>query len=209
MATPAATMSSPSSALHPSPTQPEDRRNVGEWDTFISHMGVTRVVPLLNIHLEHQRWESTPSSCSGHKRSPKATWHAGYSESFGEGDPELRFAACRVLPGTRISQKNVLHVSSLSYPMVTCSADGAKQLLWHVRSCLQEAFHHYADDEPSFTSQFHFQDENASSRRGCFKTSLCTSRSLMVQDITLDFNPPAPFEFVCSLLKLVYEAKRH
>lgn len=31
----------------------------------------------------------------------------------------------------------------------------------------------------------------------------------MVQDITLDFNSLEPFEFTCSLLKLVCEAERH
>lgn len=111
------------------------------------------------------------------ERSPKATWHAGHSESFGDGDPELRFAACRVLAGTRISQQNVLHTSSLSYPTVTCKADTVKQSLCHVKSCLQEAFHHHANDEPSFTSQFHFQDENASSRTVCFKTPLHQQKS--------------------------------
>ena len=171
-------------------------------------MGVTRVVPLLNVHLEYRRWESTPSSCSGDNLR-RALRQCG-SESFGDGDPELRFAACRVLPGTRILQQNVLHVSShLSYPMVTCSADVVKQSLGHVRSCLQEAFHHYADNEPSFTSQFRFQDENASSRRVCFKTPLHQQKSYGAGHITLDFNTLEPFEFACSLLKLVCEAKRH
>lgn len=111
------------------------------------------------------------------ERSPKATWHAGHSKSFGDRDAELRFAACRVLPGTCISQQNVLRVSSLSYPRVTRAGDVVKQSLWCVRSCLQEAFHHYANDEPSFTSQFRFQDENVSSRRVCFKTPLHHQKS--------------------------------
>lgn len=99
-------------------------------------------------------------------------WQAGHSESFGDRDPELRLAPCRALPGTRISQQNVLHISSLSYPTVARKPDVVKQSLRHARSCRREAFYRSAGDELSFTSQFHFQDENASLRRVCFKTPL-------------------------------------
>lgn len=44
---------------------------------------------------------------------------------------------------------------------------------------------------------------------GCVSRHLCTSSSLVVQNITLDFNPLEPFEFARTLLKLVCEAKIH
>lgn len=113
-------------------------------------MAVAKVILPLNVYLEHQRWDSTPSSSSGHNL--RGSLRQCGSEPFGDGDLELRFTACIVLPGTHILQKNVLHVCGLSYPTVTLCADVVKQCVCHVRSCLQEAFHHSADDEPGFTS---------------------------------------------------------
>lgn len=55
-------------------------------------MGTVRVVPLLNIHLEHQRWEYTPPSHLGHKfRGVPRQCGSGI---FGDSDPELWFAEC-------------------------------------------------------------------------------------------------------------------
>lgn len=79
-------------------------------------MGTVRVVPLLNIHLEHQRWEYTASSHLGLK--VRGVPRQCGSEGFGDSDPELWFA---VLPSTHMLQHSVLLVpSSVSHGHTQC-----------------------------------------------------------------------------------------
>lgn len=173
---------------------------LSERETFVSHMGTIRVVPLLNIHLEHQRWECTPSSHLGHKL--RGVLRQCGSEAFGDSDPELWFAEC--CPVLTCCSTVCCSFPALS-PTVTHSADVAKHSLCHC-ACRKPSTTVPMMSPVSLPS---FISTAMCPQGGCVSRHLCTSSSLMVQDITLDFNPLEPFEFVHSLLKLVCEAKIH
>lgn len=140
------------------------------------------------------------SLCLGHKlrRVPRQSG----SEVFGNSDPELWFAECNPV---LILQHSMLPVPSPSSPTVTHNADVAKQPLCH-RACRKLSTTVPMMNPVSLPS---FISRTMSSQRGCVSRHLCSSSSLMVQDITLHFNPLGPLEFVHSLLKLVCEAKIH
>lgn len=163
-------------------------------------MGTTRVVPLLSVHLEHWRWESTPSSRLGHKL--RGVPRQCGREAFGDSDPELWFAEC--YPALTFCSK-LLSVPSPSSPTVTHSADVAKQSLCH-HACKKPST---AVPTMSLVSLPSFISRAMCPPGGCVSRHLCSSSSLVVKNVTLNFNPLEPFEFAHPLLKLVCEAKIH
>lgn len=149
-----------------------------------------------------------PGSSRGGNTLHPLAWDTNRKESRGSVAERLlvtmtRAVVCRVLPRTHILQHSVLPVPSS--PMVSHSADVAKQSLCH-GACRKPSTTVPMMNPVSLPS---FISTAMCPQGGCASRHLCTSSSLVVQGIILDFNPHQLFELLHSLLKLVSQAKIH
>lgn len=152
---------------------------------------------------------STWSTRGGNTLHP-LTWDTNSEESQGNVGAAFLVTVTQSCGLQSVTQNSHLAaqcapVPSPSSPTVTHSADVAKQSLCHhaCRKPFTSVPMMNPVSLPSFISMTMCPQGECASRH------LCTSSSLMVQDIILDFNPLQPFEFAHSLLKLVCEAKIH